>query len=250
MKCNLKLISNSMKTNGFSIGIIFLVLMVCTTCTKDEVLLTPDGESSALKKAKANSSEEIIYLESLIEDIEFMVEKGFLSKGNGNALIVKIKNAIKSYENCNTNAASNQLSALINQLEAFVNNWILTPEQGKLLVTKAENGIVLLNPLINTTWDFIVTVNITNDYWHADVTFYADGTTYYYEEDPYGPYISYGTWSMECKTLYYIMDSSDPHGPNYGDFYHFTGTLSGNTMSGTCTFSAPWGPFNWTATLK
>lgn len=38
-----------MKTKGFSIGIIFLVLMVCTTCTKDEALLTPDGKSSALK---------------------------------------------------------------------------------------------------------------------------------------------------------------------------------------------------------
>ena len=41
-----------MKTKGFSIGIIFLVLMVCTTCTKDEALLTPDGENSLLKAAK------------------------------------------------------------------------------------------------------------------------------------------------------------------------------------------------------
>jgi hypothetical protein len=40
-----------MKSKGFSIGIIFLVLMVCTTCTKDEALLTPDGELSALKSA-------------------------------------------------------------------------------------------------------------------------------------------------------------------------------------------------------
>ena len=43
-----------MKTKGFGIGIIFLVLMVCTTCTKDEVFLTPDGESSALKGKKAD----------------------------------------------------------------------------------------------------------------------------------------------------------------------------------------------------
>jgi hypothetical protein len=42
-----------MRTKGFSIGIIFLVLMVCTTCTKDEVLLTPDGESSVLKSVMA-----------------------------------------------------------------------------------------------------------------------------------------------------------------------------------------------------
>jgi len=40
-----------MKSKGFSIGIIFLVLMVCTACMKDEILPTPDGELSALKKA-------------------------------------------------------------------------------------------------------------------------------------------------------------------------------------------------------
>jgi len=44
-----------MKTKGFSVGIVFLALMVCTTCTKDEVLLTPDGESSALKAAPAEN---------------------------------------------------------------------------------------------------------------------------------------------------------------------------------------------------
>jgi hypothetical protein len=40
-----------MKTKVFSIGITFLVLLLCTSCTKDEVLLTPDGEFSALKSA-------------------------------------------------------------------------------------------------------------------------------------------------------------------------------------------------------
>ena len=46
-----------LKKKGFSIGIIFLVLaMVCTTCTNDEVLLTPDGEDSLLKGAKVGDS--------------------------------------------------------------------------------------------------------------------------------------------------------------------------------------------------
>jgi len=232
-----------MKSKVFSIGTIFLVLMVCTTCTKDEALLTPEGEPSALKSAHVNSSEEIVYLESLIEGIESMVEEGLLSKGNSNALIVKIKNAIKSHENCNTTAASNQLGALINQLEAFVKNGILTEEQGEFLITTAENGIVLLNPLINTTWDFLVIFSETS-YWHADVTFYADGTTRYDEPASPGLYLSFGTWSMECNILYYIMDSSDP----VGIAYHFTGTLSGNTMNGTYTWIDE--PKHWTATLK
>ena len=46
-----------MKTKGFSIGIIFLLLMVCTTCTKDEALLTQDGELSALKSAHVENAE-------------------------------------------------------------------------------------------------------------------------------------------------------------------------------------------------
>ena len=94
-------------------------------------------------------------------------------------------------------------------------------------------------------WGIFITVNITNAYWHADVTFYADGTTRYDEPADPGTFLNYGAWSMEGNTLYYELDPSDPD-----PWYHFTGTLSGNTMSGTCTFPAPWGPFNWTATLK
>ena len=45
-----------MRTKGFSIGIIFLLIaVVCTTCTKDEALLIPDGELSALKKANSSN---------------------------------------------------------------------------------------------------------------------------------------------------------------------------------------------------
>lgn len=42
-----------MKTRLFSIGILFLVLMVCTTCTKDQALITPDGGSSELQAITA-----------------------------------------------------------------------------------------------------------------------------------------------------------------------------------------------------
>jgi hypothetical protein len=212
-----------------------------------EIPTDPDTEvnSSQLKSSQVYAFEEINYLLSLIEDIESMVEEGLLSEGNGNALIVKIKNAIKSHEKCNTTtAATNQLEALINQLKAFVTNGVLTEEKGEFLITAAEYGIVLLNPLINTTWDFVIRYSETG-FWHADVTFYADGTTRYDEPHAPGLYLSYGTWSMECNTLYYIMDYSRRH--EYA--YHFTGTLSGNTMSGTCTFGPEW-TFTWTATLK
>lgn len=231
--------------------LVFFFSLFLVNCEKVdpemEILSDPETEvkSSQLKSSQVYSFEEINSLLALIENIISMIEEGLLSEGNGNALIVKIKNAIKSLEKCNTTAANNQINAFINQSEAFVRNGILTEEQGELLITAAEDGIVLLISLKNTTWDFVVWYSETG-FWHADVTFYADGTTYYYEAAPNGQiFIEYGTWSMDCNTLYYILDSSDP-----GPWYHFTGTLSGNTMSGTCTFPAPWGPFTWTATLK
>jgi len=42
-----------------------------------------------------------------------MVDEGILNKGNGNALISKIENALKSLEKGNTKAANNQIKAFI-----------------------------------------------------------------------------------------------------------------------------------------
>jgi hypothetical protein len=44
-----------MKTKVFSIGIMFLALLVCTNCSKEEILPTPPGETSALKTAPVES---------------------------------------------------------------------------------------------------------------------------------------------------------------------------------------------------
>lgn len=98
-------------------------------------------------------------------------------------------------------------------------------------------------PLVNTTWDFTVNYD-ANRYWHADVTFYADGTTIYDEPDSPGVYTMYGTWSMAGNVLHYIMDSSGRMGTNY----NFTGTLSGSAMSGTFTLGN--GTSTWSAVLK
>ncbi|MCK5705156.1 MAG: hypothetical protein KAI29_28590 [Cyclobacteriaceae bacterium] len=109
-----------MKNKGFSIGIIFLVLMVCTTCTKDEALLTPDGELSALKKAKVeNATISVAAIDALIQKIEDYVPAE-LEPGIANSLISKLENAKKSLEKGNEKAAMNQLQAVINQLNGLV----------------------------------------------------------------------------------------------------------------------------------
>ncbi|MFO7842759.1 MAG: hypothetical protein R6V16_03030 [Bacteroidales bacterium] len=96
--------------------------------------------------------------------------------------------------------------------------------------------------LDNTVWDFLVVYD-SNTSWHADVTFNADGSTVYDEPASPGQYTTYGTWELNGNTLTYDMDTSATSDP---DDYIFTGTVSGNTMSGTYTFDGQ--DKNWSAT--
>lgn len=93
--------------------------------------------------------------------------------------------------------------------------------------------------LDNTMWDFYIEYDSITS-WHADVNFYDDGTTKYDEPSSPGAYTTYGTWTLNGNTLYYDMDATD----TTDAFYQFTGTLSGNTMSGTWTWQGqpdkPW----------
>jgi uncharacterized protein (TIGR02145 family) len=92
-------------------------------------------------------------------------------------------------------------------------------------------------PVINnTTWDVTIYVSSIASY-HADVTFYADGTTKYDEPSSPGSYLSYGTWTLTDDKIHWVLDSSRPN------IYLFDGTVINNTMSGTYTFASdnlPW----------
>lgn len=214
------------------------------TCQKQD-LNTDAG--TGLKSRSITLSSTSNYLSELIGTIEEMLNDGLLNAGNANALIVKINNAIKSIEKGNINASNGQLNAFIFAVEDFINTGIIPIESGQALITRGETAISLLNSnnisLINTTWDFTVNWSETVS-WHADVTFYADGTTMYDEPEYPGIYTMYGTWSLNGDVLDYIMDASGRFDP----YYHFTGTLSGNTMNGTFT---NWdGLRPWSATLR
>lgn len=94
--------------------------------------------------------------------------------------------------------------------------------------------------LDNTTWDFHLIYD-SNTSVHGDVIFNADGTAVYDEPASPGAYTSYGTWSLSGNNLTYQLDSIATH-----NYYIFTGTLSGNSMSGTFDIST--GTKNWSAT--
>lgn len=127
--------------------LVFLFSLLLVNCEKVdpkmELLNDPTSElnASALKATPMDATAEINYLLGLIETIESMLEEGLLNRGNANALIKKIENAIKSIVNGNTNAASGQLGAFTSQVEVFVETGIFTEEQGYTLINVAENVV-------------------------------------------------------------------------------------------------------------
>ncbi len=105
----------------------------------------PEIASAQLKAAEVTSSSEINYLLDLITTIENLYNDGLLNKGNANALISKIKNAIKSIEKGNTNAATGQIGAFTNEVEDFVENGVIPEDIGESLISEAEIVINQVN---------------------------------------------------------------------------------------------------------
>jgi hypothetical protein len=82
----------------------------------------------------------------LIGDIDALVDAGVLNGGQGNALTVKLLNALNKIAKGQNHAAANQVSAFINQVEDFVAEGILTPDQGAALIAAAEDILDALAP--------------------------------------------------------------------------------------------------------
>jgi uncharacterized protein (TIGR02145 family) len=129
------------------ITILVSLILVFSGCEKQDPLFEEIATGHELKAAHValdqSTMDQINYLLSLIEEIEALVEDGQLNKGNANAIIVKIENSIKSLTNGNDNAAENQLSAFINAAKDYVENGLLTEEQGETFINQAETGIIL-----------------------------------------------------------------------------------------------------------
>jgi hypothetical protein len=90
------------------------------------------------------SAEDQILL--LVDDIEALIDAGVLNGGQGNALTVKLLNALDKIARGKNHAAANQVSAFINQVEDFVAESILTPDQGAALIAAAEDILDALAP--------------------------------------------------------------------------------------------------------
>jgi len=77
-------------------------------------------------------------LQSLLGQIQALIDAGTLTENQGDVLLNKIAHAIGSLDNSQTNAACGQLDSFINQINAFINNGSLTQAQGQTLIDAAN----------------------------------------------------------------------------------------------------------------
>jgi pullulanase len=77
-------------------------------------------------------------LELLIDDVEALVAQGSLNAGQGHALEVKLRQALRKYEAGATNAALGSLRAFVHQVEGFIARGVLTAEEGEPLLRAAS----------------------------------------------------------------------------------------------------------------
>lgn len=80
-------------------------------------------------------------INNLIDRVNILADEVGLNKGEANALIKKLENALKSLEKENIQLACNQLGAFIYQVNALINSGRLTPEQGQELIDAAQSVI-------------------------------------------------------------------------------------------------------------
>jgi uncharacterized protein (TIGR02145 family) len=237
-----------MKTKGFSIGIILLVLLACTACTKEEALLTPDGEPSALKAAlvddydfskavlvygplkveRAISNPEALILEIPIPDYEcyepvFLVEilSGALDGSNSaSSAIIKIDDqVILSQKDFNNKILCYSYALKLPKtftLEITING------QPADFVTVEIKGIKICAECGGTFIDErddreYKTVQIGNQCWMAEnlkTTMYNDGTQIPFVNDN-------DVWKQLSTPAYCWYDNDPSNGAIYGKLYNW-----------------------------
>ena len=79
----------------------------------------------------------------IVNQVNALVTAGILDSGNGNALIVKLNNAIASLNSGNTTAGVNQLNAVINQVNAFVKSGKLTSTDAQAILSAINEAIAV-----------------------------------------------------------------------------------------------------------
>jgi hypothetical protein len=111
-----------------------------TIHVSDEPGLLPSAMLGVFETIKVTDSPHVLTAEELINDlinqVQSLVNAGVLNKGQGNSLIVKLRNVLDSIGRDKNKTACNQLDAFINEVNAHIQSGLLA-QQGQALLDQA-----------------------------------------------------------------------------------------------------------------
>lgn len=225
-----------MKNPFFKTVVLFSFLFVIASCDPDDEPVGPTEPAPTAISQTTTENVEATYTTIKIN--------GIVSPNGGSEILSRgicwSTDSNPTIDGFKTTETTNEFTSTASDLIANTPYYFRVYATNSSGTTYAPEQSFSTSSLDDTMWDFTM-IHDSTTFWHADVDFYADGTTKYDEPDNPGTYLHYGTWSLDGNTLTYTMDSTSTN-----TSYIFTGTLSTNTMVGTYTY----GPDNkyWTAT--
>ena len=136
------------KKNIFRLSLVMIMGLVVATCQREEtvVLISEDESDTEVPKLKSvvYNEDHWLHLNNLtFPAIQDLVEEGFLSTGNANALIVKYDAAKKNLLKGNYDAASGILTAFMDLADDFV-------DEGKISDNQRDNLIIVPSAIIES----------------------------------------------------------------------------------------------------
>jgi probable HAF family extracellular repeat protein len=81
------------------------------------------------------------HIDTIIDEVEILIDSGTLNKGQGNALISKLEAAKKQLDKDNVTTTCNLIRAFVNQVQAFIKSGKITLAEGETLLDNANSLI-------------------------------------------------------------------------------------------------------------
>lgn len=109
-----------------------LAVTLVAACGQDGMISSPDVQPAV--DADVESVTPLSTAESFREEVEELLAAGTLNRGQANALLKKLDNAVRQADRGQTDAALAQMEALDEQIQNFVDEGVLSATEGQLLV--------------------------------------------------------------------------------------------------------------------
>lgn len=225
-----------MKNPFLKFIMIFALIFITYSCDDDEdEIITPSIESTTTNANVVKTFTSITISGNVTSNGgETLSARGVAWGTNPNPTIAD--NKTEELSDNFTSEISNLLPNTDYYFRVYATNSAGT-EYGSQLTFRTQS-------LAGTTWVYDINATTSNGNqtgWVAELTFNADGTTFYTEPDSPGVYDYNGTWEVIGNNVNVVVDETGSW------FLELNGTISGNSMSGTWEFN---GTQTWTAIPK